>query len=286
VTSFKQNLESTSDIDNAMTTLGTHNHERLASGWLSYSALLAAESEAFRKGVQDTADFHGRGRLLEGMRNSPVYTLSLKGSDDAMRRALGASKADARRLDRIGESIKEQAYSLQQLGWAKAKLKGQPSDHANKLRLAAMNGRPQSSDMRSLFEGSQLEAALSSATGLGSSSSFWDRLGPSTTGLRLPTLSTLQNPTFSNAYTVRAQRKQTAGNIATLAALRILGETTTQTSYVSAALKDGQTQSCFEEAQMNLLQCVSASRNVYERPFCIGVHALKEVGSCLNDVTY
>lgn len=286
VSSIKQNLESNADIENAMSTLGSHNHEKLASGWLSYSALLASESEAFQKGVKDTADYHGRDRLMLGMQNSPAYTLSLKGADDAMSRALGASKADGRRLDRIGENIKAQAYSLQSLGWAKAKLKGQPSDHAQTLRLAALNGRPQPMEMQTLFEGPQLDEVITSVTQLGSMTSFWDRVSTTGPGFRLPTLSTIQSPTFSNAYAVKSQRRNSAGNIATLAALRILGETGTETNYVSSALNDAQTQSCFEEAHMNLLQCVSASRNVYERPFCIGVHALKEVGSCLSDVTY
>lgn len=282
VSTFKQNLESAADIDEAMNTLGTHNARNLATGWLSYSALLASQSPEFRKGVIDTDNYFGRERLLTGMRNSPAYTLSLDGADDAMNRALGAGKADARRLDSVGEKIKEQAYSLQALGWAKAKLPGKPSDHAQKLRLAAANGRPQSGAVRSLFLGPDFNSTVTRANALGGTTSLWDRVTMVGSDIKLPGSSFVST---RNRVLVKREREVTAGNIATLAALNILGETKEQTPYVTSALEDKQAQGCFEQAQLNLLQCVSASRNVFERPFCIGVHALKEVGSCVGGVS-
>ncbi|MAP95876.1 MAG: hypothetical protein CMK07_13075 [Ponticaulis sp.] len=286
VSNFKRDLESLDDIESAMNILGTHNSRQLASGWLAYSALLASQSEDFRKGVLDTEAYHGRDRLLNGMRNSPAYTLSLAGAKDAISRALGASKADARRLDTVGEEIKDQAYSLQGLGWAKARLSGKPADHAQLLRIAAIDGRPQSGAIRSLFVDQDVNKTISNANSLGSSTSLWDRLVSVGPELKLPGFSSYASP--PSQYTIREDRQVTAGNIATLAALRIMGETdpTEASPYVQEALEDSQTQSCFEQAQLNLLQCVSASRNVFERPFCIGVHALKEVGSCVGDVSY
>lgn len=282
VSTFKQTLESAADIEAAMSTLGTHNAKRLASGWLSYSALLAAQSSEFKKGVIDTDNYFGRERLLAGMRNSPAYTLSLDGANDAINRALGAGRADARRLDSVGERIKEQAYSLQSLGWAKAKLPGKPTDHAAKLRLAAVEGRPQSGAVRTLFVGPEFNSTLTSANALGGSSSLWDRVTLVGSELKLPLTPA---SVFQSRYRVKTERQITAGNIVTLAALNILGETKSETTFVTAALEDAQTQGCFEQAQLNLLQCVSASRNVFERPFCIGVHALKEVGTCVGGIS-
>ena len=295
VSTFKRELESTQDIEAAMTVLGTHNPERLAAGWLSYSALLAAQSEEFREGVEDTANYHGRERLFRGMRNDPAYTLSLDGADDALARALAASDADARRLDLVGEDIKDQAYSLQSLGWARARLSGRASDHAQTLRNAAEIGRPLDLSIRTLFEGEETTETLTTAQRLGARTSLWDQLQSTGSELRLPGLPGLQlasapapaplprpvdpNLEISNAHRI------TAGNIATLAALHILDETEETTPYVSAALNDRQTQGCFEQAQLNLLQCVSASHNVFERPFCIGVHALKDIGECVGEIT-
>lgn len=288
VSSFKRDLESTADIENAMNMLGTHNAQRLASGWLAYSALLAAQSENFRKGVEDTDAYHGRERLLNGMRNSPAYTLSLAGAEDAMSRALGAGKADARRLDIAGEQVKQQAYTLQSLGWAKARLSGRPTDHANQIRTAATTGRPQAGNIRSIFLSPDVDTTISSANALAGTTSLWDRLSqqPAGVGFQQPIPVNRGFQSRPRQYTIRGEREVSAGNIATLAALKILGETQARTAFVSSALEDQQTQACFNQAQLNLLQCVSASRNVFERPFCIGVHALKEIGECIGDVSY
>ncbi|MAK62796.1 MAG: hypothetical protein CMK09_17645 [Ponticaulis sp.] len=284
VSTFKRSLESAEEIDNVMNQLGTHNASRLATGWLSYSALLASQSEPFKKGVLETEAYFGRDRLLLGMQNSPSYTLSLDGADDAINRALRAGKADANRLETVGEEIKEQAYTLQTLGWAKAKLRGKPSEHAQQLRLASLQGRPQSGAVRSMFISPNINDTLQDTHRLSGSQTLWDQITQTGSELKLPGLPGLQ--LSRSQHSVRAERRESAGNIATLAALKILGETEVDNSaYVSRALQDPQTQACFEKAQLNLLQCVSASRNVYERPFCIGVHALKEVGECIGEVS-
>lgn len=283
VSTFKRSLESAEEIDRVMNQLGTHNAGQLASGWLSYSALLAAQSEPFKEGVLETEAFFGRERLLQGMKNSPSYTLSLDGAQDAIDRALRAGKADANRLEIVGEEIKEQAYSLQNLGWAKAKLRGKPSEHAQQLRLAALQGRPQSGSIRSVFISPNMESTLQGTQSLSGTQTLWDQITQTGSEIKFPGFSGGQR--YRSSQSIRAERRESAGNIATLAALKILGETHEDNSdYVSRALQDAQTQACFEKAQLNLLQCVSASRNVYERPFCIGVHALKEVGECIDEV--
>ena len=284
VGTYNRDFSSSEDVQTALDALGSHNPRRLASGWLAYSAMLAAQSEEFEEGVLQARDAFGRERFLTGMRNDPSYALSIRGADSAMQLVLGASHSDAQRIDEVGENMREQAYSLQQLGWARARLPGLPADDARALREAAEEGRPQSGAVRSLFLGPNADAALANASLLGGSSSIWDVMTSTGTELRLPGLNRPVAASRST-YNVANDHLRTGGSIATLAALRHMDETETQNEFVAAALNDPQTQGCFENAQLNLLQCVSASRNVFERPFCIGVHALKDVGSCVGDLT-
>ncbi|MAI90320.1 hypothetical protein [Ponticaulis sp.] len=291
VTTLKIELESQADIATALDTLGTHNSESLAAGWLAYSALLASRSEAYEEGVLQAADAYGRERLLLGMRNDPTYALSIRGADDAMDLVLGATDSDARRLDVAGQYIREQAYSLQQLGWARARLPGLPADDARILREAAEIGRPEAQQIRDLFISSDVDSVLANASSLGGSSSLWDTVSAASAGLELPGIGEIQPAAPAPAYLpqgdyqIADDHRRTGGNIATLAALQILEETNSENEFLAAGLNDAQTQVCFETAHMNLLQCVSASRNVFERPFCIGVHALIDVGECVGSLT-
>lgn len=284
VSTYNRDFNSSDEVQTALDALGSHNPQSLASGWLAYSAMLASQSEVFEEGVLQARDAFGRERFLMGMRNDPSYALSIRGADHAMSYVLGASDSDARRIDEVGENMREQAYSLQQLGWARARLPGLPADDARALREAAAIGRPQSVAVQSLLLGPNAEAALANASFLGGSSSIWDAMTASGTDIRLPGFGARPATVTRGQYRVASDHRRTGGNIATLAALRYMDETETQNEFVASALNDPQTQGCFEEAQLNLLQCVSASRNVFERPFCIGVHALKDVGTCVGSL--
>lgn len=287
VTVYNRSLNSKDDVDAALDALGSHNTDRLASGWLAYSALLASQSPEFAKAVRDVEAHYGSDRMMLGLRNSASYALSLDGSDDAMRRAIGASKADARRLESAGERIKDQAYSMQSMGWAKAKLGGARGSRAAELRETALTGRPLSGQVRTLFAAPRVDEAISQANMLGAGSSLWDRVSSVGPELKLPGLATIRPAsTYQPRYAIRSDRRETAGRIATLAAYRVMGQTETRTGDISKALSDPMTKDCLEMAQMQLLQCVSATYRVYERPFCIGEHALKDIGACVGEVAH
>jgi len=288
VTDFNRELTSSDEIEAAATVLGTHNPERLSAGWLAYSALLASESEEFAREVRKTDAHYGRDRMMLGFRNSPTYALQLDGSDDALGRALRASRADADRLERVGENIKQQAYSMQKYGWAKATLRGDSEARAESLKFAAVAGRPVAGTVETLFAGPQLTSFLEDANRLGADSSFWDSMNapPSPEGLQLPVLSATGFSTYSlQRLRYNDERRLTAGRIATLAAYRILDETDDYDTQIAETIEDQQSRDCFETAQQIFRQCVSASHKVYERPFCIGEHALKDVGECVAEVS-
>ena len=282
---FDRDLNSTTDIEEATTTLGTHNIDRLSSGWLAYSALLASQSPEYAKSIRKTDAHYGRERMLAGFANSVTYALDLEGSRDALTRAIDASKADARRLERIGDNVREQSKSLQKFGWATAKLKSDSNKDARTLELAALDGRPQSGGLRTLFGSPRVEEAVVSADRLGSTSSLWDRLIAAGPDIQLPVISTTGVSTYQPVETFNKDRRITAGRIATLAAYRILDEADTTSAGLSRAMDDAQTKDCFETAQQIFRQCVSANYKVFERPYCIGEHALKDVGRCVGEIS-
>ena len=75
-----------------------------------------------------------------------------------------------------------------------------------------------------------------------------------------------------------------ADQIATLAAYRVLGADSATPGQLSAAMNERETENCMSMANLNLQQCVAAANQQYEVPFCIGEHALSDVGKCIGGV--
>ena len=68
------------------------------------------------------------------------------------------------------------------------------------------------------------------------------------------------------------------------AALQALDATTANQSAVSQLLNDPRSRDCFEMAQLQLYQCMSAAHFRYENAFCLGQHGLRDVGICMSAV--
>ncbi len=289
---YNRNFNSSDDIERASKTLGSHNPQELASGWFAYSALLASESTSYANAVRRTEAHYGRDRLLLGLRNSNTYALSLDGSTDALNKALKAGDADAFRLKRIGAGITRQSRSdLQALGWAKAKLRGNSAKFASEIEAAAKDGRPMAGNVRTLFDITRLDTSLSQANLLGSSGSLWDSISVagSSTDLRLPGVS-VSGVSGTQPYSRRNRDYDFInGRIATLAAYRILGETDTNTAVLAETLNDSQVTGgmtdCISTAQLEFRGCVVGNHFVFERAFCIGEHAVADIGRCIEKVS-
>ena len=55
-------------------------------------------------------------------------------------------------------------------------------------------------------------------------------------------------------------------------------------SAVSRLINDPRSRDCFEMAQLQLYQCMSAARFRYENAFCLGQHGLRDIGACIGAV--
>ena len=269
---------STDDIENSLRNLGGQNPNQLTSGFIAYSALVASQDPTFRAAVQDIEGFYGRESLLIGLTNDVRYARSLDGGTSAVTSSLGAISADSRRLRGAGAFVKEQAYTLQSASWATRRF----SNKSGILDYLGSNtGRPVSADLRAALSDASIDTALFQA-GQNGAPSLWDGVSNAAGAIRFPSL----NIAYSGqTERVAAGREQVADQIATLAAFRVLGSDAVHENTVRQSMDDRQTRGCIQTARLNLQQCVAAVRNTDEVPFCIGEHALTEIGDCIGEIT-
>ena len=276
----EQPLSSASDIETTLTQLGGQNPDQLSSGWIAYSALIASQDPGFRASVRDIEGFYGRDSLLTGLRNDLRYARTLDGGTNAVISSLAAVDADSKRLRGAGAYVKEQAYSLQGASWAKARI-GDTDGLINSIRSSSLTGRPVRADIRSAFAQPDIDVVLVQA-GRSGAPSLWEGVSNAAGAVKFPIVNVAYT---GRSARVRAGKEPIADRIATLAAYRILGEESAPVSQVRSAMSDRPTKSCINMAQLNLQQCVAAAHKQYEVPFCIGEHALTDVGDCIGEVT-
>lgn len=267
------------DIDKSLTNLGGHNPDQLSQGWMAYSALVAAQDPEFRAAVLDIEGYYGRDVLVTGLKNDARYARTLNGGNNAVASSLSAVSADSRRLIGAAAYVKEQAYTLQGAGWAKGKV-GNSGAKANGLLASTRTGIPARGAMLSAMASPEIDSVLLRA-GQSSSNSVWENVSSAAASIRVPTVAANLSP----KRTIARGKEPIADRITTLAAFRIIGSDETSGASMRVAMQDRETAACMNMANLNLQQCVAAAHQHYEVPFCIGEHALADVGRCIGKVT-
>ena len=280
VTDVRQTpLSSADDIETTLTELGGHNSQQLSNGFIAYSALVASQDPEFRAAVRDIEGFYGRDSLLVGLRNDVRYARTLEGGNSAVLSSLNSVNADARRLRGAGAYVKEQAYSLQAAGWAKATI-GNTDAVIARVQSSAQAGRPVRANLRTAFSSNEINGVLVQA-GQSGAPSLWENVNSAASAVRFPTVNVGYT---GRSARIRAGKEPVADRIATLAAYRVLGTDAAPAQEIRTAMRETSTRNCINMAQLNLQQCVAAAHKQYEVPFCIGEHALTDVGDCIGDV--
>ena len=277
----KNEFDDVDSIQAALTDLGSQNAEQLSRGWIAYSALVASQSSEFRAAVRDIEGYYGRDAVVRGLQNDVRYARTLNGGSTAVSAALNAGAADAQRLQSTADLVKEQAYSLQAFGWAKGKL-GDSGAIATKLRADSLIGRTASNDMTTAFRAPDFSSVLTSAGRTGAPS-VWRNVSDAAGQIRGVNIS--NGVTGGSRRRVAPGSEQVADKIATLAAYRVLGSEGSTAAPVQSAMSESQTTGCINMAQLNLQQCIAATHQHFEVPFCLGEHALAEIGSCIAKVS-
>ena len=276
----QQRFEDVASIQTALNDLGSQNHDQLSRGWIAYSALIASQDPEFRAAVRDGEAYYGRDFLVRGLQNDVRYARTLHGGSAAVSAALNAGAADAQRLQATAQTVKQQAYSLQSYGWAKGKL-GDSGALATRLRADSLVGRTASNDMTTAFRAPDIGTVLSTA-GRAGAPSIWRNISGTADRVRVANVGTI---TRGTRRSVAPGSEQVADKIATLAAYRVLGSEQTGPAPIQGAMTESQTSGCMNMANLNLQQCIAATHQHFEVPFCLGEHALAEIGSCIAKVS-
>lgn len=278
-------LGTADELERALDRAAGVNREALTRGWIAYGALTAAQSPEFVKAVRDTAAHYGRDVMIRGLTLDPGYAQTLKGGEDAARLALTAARADGARVFLVGERYKELAYSLQKQRWANQIAPQQPA-RVQRMKRLANDAATRNVDA---VMAPRLQAAAASfspwsdPTQFGGAN-FWDtfRTTPVAPTAQLTALAT---PAPAPVLRAHHDRVQTINRMTTLAALYALDATKEPAAQADRLLAEGSTSRCLELAQVQFYQCMSAARFRYENAFCLGEHALKDMGSCIKNAT-
>ncbi|KAF0170065.1 MAG: hypothetical protein FD160_3909 [Caulobacteraceae bacterium] len=272
-------LANADDLERALDRAAGVNRAALTRGWIAYGAMTAAQAPEFVRGVRDTATHYGRDVMIRGLTLDPAYAERLKGGAEAARLAMMSARADGLRVYSVGERYKEMAYSLQSQRWANQIAPAQP---ARVTRMRTLAAGASTRDVPAEFA-PRLVVPAGSLTpwtdpNQFGGATFWDNF-------RLAQAPPIAAPLPAPVLQAHHDRVSTINRMTTLAALYVMDATLDPAAQADRMLNEGSTERCLELAQVQFYQCMSAARFRYENAFCLGEHALKEMGSCIRNAT-
>jgi hypothetical protein len=270
-------FKSAGDIDSALSTLGAYNADQMTRGWMAYSALIASQDKEFSATVRDIEAFYGREAVMKSFAAGNTYARSLKGGDTAVGAAIGVTEDDLPKIYSSAAIVKEQGYSLQGYGWAKSRIKNGSSRAEN---VKVLQGRGKNADSLILTALTDT-APMSDTTKAGvitAAAKATDVAG----AVRLPAF--LTSGFTGDRQKVKYGKEAVANQIASLAAMRIIGAGSVDKVRLTKVMMEPAVQSCLKMQNLQLQGCVAGVGQEFELPHCISQHALSEVADCLGDV--
>lgn len=263
-------------LEGVLDTATRHNRDQLSRGWIAYGAMTAAQSPAFVAGVRETAAYYGRDAVIRGMLIDTAWARTLRGGDEATQIVLDSATADASRIISVADRYQELAYGLQRQRWANAVAPRQ----AERVQRVRSNGlappHVAGPDGGRLYARPLSQSPATDPTAYGGRR-FWDAVGgaPDTAEATAP---------VSYQWRLRPERGEAVNRMITIAALNALDAADERPQEVDRLLNEQRSRDCVEMAQLQLYQCMSAARFRYENAFCLGQHALRDIGNCISAV--
>lgn len=272
------NLRDANALETALDRVAHHNRDALTRGWIAYGAQTAAQSPAFVQGVRDAAAYYGRDAVIWAVTVDPSYARGLRGGQEATRLLLDSASADSARIINVADRYQELAYSLQRQRWANA-VAPQQAARVQRVRSLGREGAPASAvpaDLAPRLSVTPLSLSPASDPSAYGGRRFWDavRGGPQVTEVASVTYQWRPNVT----------RAEALDRMTAVAALQALDAADSNQSAVGRLISDPRSRDCFEMAQLQLYQCMSAARFRYENAFCLGQHGLRDIGQCIGAV--
>lgn len=273
-------IASDRDLESALDRVAHHNRDALTRGWVAYGGFTAAQSPAFVQGVRDAAQYYGRDAVIWAITADPRYARGLRGGNEVTRILLDAAAADGARIISVADRYQEMAYELQRQRWANAVAPAQ-ADRVQRVRALGVAGArtPAVADSVSprLSVATLSLSPASDPTHFGGRR-FWD-------AVRGTEVVEVSSTPVTYQWRLNGPRGEALDRMASIGALHALdaaGEA--HASAVSQLMNDQRSRDCFEMAQLQLYQCMSAARFRYENAFCLGQHGLRDIGLCISAV--
>lgn len=268
------------ELESALDKVARHNRDALTRGWVAYGASTAAQSPAFVQGVRDAAAYYGRDAVIWAVSVDPSYARGLRGGNEATRMLLDSANADSARIINVADRYQEMAYSMQRQRWANA-VAPQQAARVQRVRSLGAAG----AQIAALPSGASPRLSVtplslspgSDPTAFGGRR-FWDALHGGSDVVQVA------STPVTYQWRVNATRGEALDRMAAVAALQALDAVDANQSAVSRLISDPRSRNCFEMAQLQLYQCMSAARFRYENAFCLGQHGLRDVGTCIGAV--
>ena len=239
--------------------LASHDNRTMAASWIAYAAMIAADTPAFHDAVAaETRRRGGARRFSEQIEADPASVRAIPGAEEAIAAIMQFATNDAARIRGVGDTFIAEAYDMQREPWAR--------------RAIAMDGM------------SRVDAALRFAA-----SREWKAAAhqpvTSRSGAVKPTLASTTSWS-SDWSSVNEPVNQAARPGTIVAKALVLGVhyilDDAEQSHLASYGTSRRSERCFTNAQMNLDQCIAATRTPYEEAFCLGQHALNDMSSCVG----
>jgi hypothetical protein len=267
-------------LEAALDRVARHNRDSLTRGWIAYGAQTAAQSPAYVQGVRDAAAYYGRDAVIWAVTVDPSYARGLRGGADATRLLLDSANADSARIISVADRYQEMAYSLQRQRWANT-VAPQQQARVQRVRSLGAAGAPADavpSEISPRLSVTPLSLSPGTDPTVYGGRRFWDALRGG------PEVTQVSSTPVTYQWRVNVTRGEALDRMAAVAALQALDAVDTNRSAVSRLIADPRSRDCFEMAQLQLYQCMSAARFRYENAFCLGQHGLRDIGTCIGAV--
>lgn len=273
-------LTNAATLETALDRVARHNRDAMTRGWVAYGASTAAQSPAFVQGVRDAAAYYGRDAVIWAVTVDPSYARGLRGGQEATRLMLNSANADSARIISVADRYQEMAYSLQRQRWANA-VAPQQAARIQRIRALGREGSAPNSipaEFAPRLQVTPLSFSPGNDPAAYGGRNFWE-------GLRSgPQVTEVASTPASQQWRVNATRGEALDRMSAVAALQALDAVDANQSAVARLINDQRSHDCFEMAQLQLYQCMSAARFRYENAFCLGQHGLRDIGMCIGAV--
>jgi hypothetical protein len=238
-----------SQVSNALRVGATAEQHQLQQGLVAYAAIVALQDQTFVEAVRGFAKHAStRDQMVRYILDNPAYVMTLDGHDGAAARVVTALNSQALRLKATADQIKQESLDIQlKAAWSK---KPVPDPTGRLEQIKQMSSQPMAGaeDLKA-----QLASAASGAQPL-----------------------IQEGPVGSPAYTQAISRGMA------IAALAVLGKAgDADLGALMPLLTSDPDSYCFNMSKLNLYQCLSVAKPYYEDIYCLGLHAMGDIGRCV-----